>query len=134
MALDRGAPKVQVETTDAFGRPIVEQISLDTNRTDLHIEFLFRFGNAIALPTRGLYTDAALWVLSVATILRVAYSAVRLGLVQEMIAEFLVYFAFLPPLVAMVAIVIQLPSHRPACIYRLILIALGFTLAIVEAP
>ena len=134
MALDRGAPKVQIETADAFGRPIVEQISLDTNRADLHVEFLFRYGNAIALPTRGLYTDAALWVLTVATILRVTYSAVRLGLLTSIIAEFLVYFAFLPLLVGMVAIVVQLPSHRPACLYRLILIALGFTLAIVDAP
>lgn len=132
MPLDRGAPKVQVETTDAHGRPIIKQISLDTNRTDLHVEFLFRFGNAITLPTRGLYTDAAMWVLVPATILRVAYSAVRLGLLQEIIGEFLVYFAFLPLLVAMVAIVVQLPSHRPACLYRLVLIALGVTLAVVR--
>lgn len=134
MGLDRGAPKVQVETTDAHGRPVIKQITLDTNRTDLHIEFLFRVGNALSLPTRGLYTDAAMWVLGVATILRVAYSAVRLGIIREIVAEFLVYFTFLPLLIAMMAIVVQLPTHRPACLYRIILVALGVTLAVVRLP
>lgn len=134
MPLDRGAPKVQVETTDAHGRPIINQITLDTNRTDLHVEFLFRFGNAIALPTRGLYTDAATWVLTTATILRLAFSVVVMGWLPEIIGEVLVYVAFLPLLIGLCAIVVQLPSHRPACIYRIILIALGVALAVTKAP
>lgn len=134
MALDRGAPKVQVETTDAHGRPIIKQITLDTNRTDLHIEFLFRFGNAVTLPTRGLYTDAALWVLTTATVLRVTYSVVRMGWLSQIIGEVLVYVAGLPMLIALCAIVVQLPSHRPACLYRIVLIALGVALAVTKAP
>lgn len=134
MRLDSNAPKVQVETTDPLGRPITQQITLDTNRTDLHIEFLFRVGNAIAMPTRGIYTDAVMWVLTAATVLRVSYSAVLIGVIPRIIAEFLVYFTFLPLLIALSAIVVQLPTHRPACLYRMILVALGVTLAVVRLP
>ena len=131
MATDKGAPKVQVETTDAFGRPVVKQISLDTNRPDLHVEFLFRFGNAVAIPTRGLYTDAALWVLCVAVAFRVIYSAVSMQLIGAGVGVTLLYVIFLPLVVAMLAVAAQLPSHRPACFYRFSLAALGVVLAVV---
>lgn len=128
---DGGAPKVQIETTGAFGQSTVRQISLDTNRPDLHGEFLFRFGNAIALPTRGLYTDAALWVLSVASPLRLVYSAVTGGLFGPGVGVVLLYAAGLPLVIAALAVGAQLPSHRPAVFYRFSLAALGVFLAVI---
>lgn len=127
---DPGAPKVNVESVDALGRPIVQQIELDTNRPDLHIEFLFRFGNAIALPSRGLYTDAALWVLCVATPLRLVYSAMLLNIITGGVARAVLLLIFLPPIFGLLVVSTQVRSHRVSVLYRCFLIAVGILTAI----
>lgn len=127
--VNRG-PIVQVETTGALGQQTVKQVALDTNRVDVHIESLQRFGNLVALPSRGIYTDGVLWVLSVAVPLRLLDSAYIAGLLPAV--GLLAVFGLLavPLLLAICMVFLQLPSHRLACIYRAGLVVCGFLLAL----
>lgn len=123
--MSNNAPKVQVESSNAFGQATVRQISLDTNRVDIHNESLFRFGNAVAIPSRGLYTDALLWLLAVATPIRLIDSAFQVGLISAPVGWVLLAILVMPLGWALFSVFVQLPKLRPAVLYRLALVALG---------
>lgn len=123
-------PKVQIPVSNAFGQQSVKQIELDHNRPSVHSESLSRFANMVALPSRGIYTDALLWVLSAAVPIRLLNSAVLVGLLPQAAAASIAELLVSPMLLAMLQVVWELPTLRGACLYRGLLIALGTFVAI----
>lgn len=126
MADNKGAPQVQVR--GRFGQ--VNQISLDTNRPSLQGEALWRAQNLVSFSTRGVYSDALLWILTPAVTVRLLNLAVAIGLPG--IAGFtLAVFLITPPMLLVLFAGVQSPgSHGGAAIYRYLLVAVGLVLAI----
>ncbi|MFG6094026.1 hypothetical protein SPB21_02185 [Leptothoe sp. ISB3NOV94-8A] len=123
-------PKVQIPVSNAFGQQSVKQIELDNNRPSIHRESLNRFSNMVALPSRGIYTDALLWVLSTAVLIRLLNSAVIVGLLPQAAAASIASLLISPVLLAMLQVVWELPPLRGACLYRGALMVLGIFVAI----
>jgi hypothetical protein len=123
------APRVQIETTGLFGQPTVKQIQLDTNRLQVKTESLQRFSNAIAIPSRGMWADALLWILWIAVLIRLPLSLAisqvlppwGLGLTLAIVAA--------PVLFALVSVWTSVPDQRVDCFYRFCLINAAVLLA-----
>lgn len=117
-AQPKDAPKVQIETTGAFGQSVVKQISLDTNRLTVKVDALQGFSNAIAIPRRGIFADSALWILGIAVLIRWPLSLAiaqvlplwGLGLGLGLIAA--------PIGFALFSVWIAVPEQRPDVCYR----------------
>lgn len=127
MSNQSNAPKVQVK--GKFGQ--VDQISLDTNRPSIQGESLWRAQNLVALSSRGIYSDALLWVLTPATVVRAISLAVQAG-VPVVGGVVLICFLLTPPLLLILLAANQSPkTHGGASLYRLLLILIGLALALV---
>lgn len=121
------SPKVQVK--GAFGQ--TEQIALDTNRITQHSETLFKAANVTSLKPDAFYSDALIWVLTPATVMRSIKLLVLSGLLPELGAYVLIAFLLAPPLLLISYVLIQASnSHTSAVFYRLGLIASGLVLAL----
>lgn len=122
-----GAPKVTAP--DAFGG--IQQLTLDTNRPLIQNESLFRFANMVAIPSRGMYSEMLRWPLISATITRLIYHAVSLGIATP-IAGLAFLVVVLAPLLVIIGYTgFQLNgTHGAFCFYRLVLIVSGFGLAL----
>lgn len=124
---DNNAPKIQIG--DRLGG--FKQISLDSNRPSIADESLFRFANAIATPSRGLFSDALLWPLAVGVPTRLIYSAISFGIVAPAAGFGIIAFFLIPLILVVCYTASQLPdTHGMFCLYRLLQIALGLALAI----
>lgn len=127
MADKSNAPKVQQK--GAFGQ--VNTITLDTNRPETTSETLFRAGNAIALPSHGIYSDALIWILVPAVSIRFVMHLVAFGVLPGVGALAVLAFLLVPPMLIICYVCAQLSqTHTSASLYRLSLIAAGLALAI----
>ena len=120
---DSNQPKVQVR--GRFGQ--VNQIALDTNRPSLHGEAIWRSSNMVALSTRGIYSDALLWVLTPAVTVRFIELAILVGLPAYAGLTLLIFL--LAPVFLLIFLAVSAQGLRMAGIYRTILIVLGLVLA-----
>ncbi|MEO0538378.1 MAG: hypothetical protein AAF215_31510 [Cyanobacteria bacterium P01_A01_bin.123] len=122
------APKVQIETVGMFGQPTVKQIELDTNRLRVKTESLQRFSNMVAVPSRGIFLDALMWVFTTAVLLRWALSlAITFGGLQLLgLAWGILILSCGFPLVV---VFMQVPELRIDCFARFCMINAGFALA-----
>ena len=123
------APTVQIETAGLFGQPTVKQIQLDSNRLKVKVESLQRFSNAIALPSRGIWADALLWVLSVATFIRLPLSLGLAGMMPLFMLGLLWGLAAMPVLFMLGMVFVAVPDQRGDCFYRFCLINSGVMIA-----
>ncbi|MEO1211636.1 MAG: hypothetical protein AAFX78_19205 [Cyanobacteria bacterium J06638_20] len=123
------APTVQIETTGLLGQPTVQQIQLDSNRLKVKVESLQRFSNAIAIPSRGIWADSLLWVLGIATLVRLPLSVVVAGLAPPYLLALIWGLVALPLAFALGMVFIQVPEQRGDCCYRFCLINAGVAVA-----
>lgn len=123
------APRVQIETTGMFGQPVVKQIALDTNRLTVKTESLQRFSNAIAIPSRGIWADALLWVLWIAVLIRLPLSFAIAQLVPVWGLGLMLAIVGAPMLFALMSVWTSVPDQRVDCIYRFCLINAAILLA-----
>jgi len=124
---DSNAPTIQIG--DRLGG--FKQISLDSNRPSIADESLFRCANAVALPSRGMFSDALLWPLAVGVPCRLIYAAIGFGLLSPVAGFGLIAFFLVPLIIVVCYTATQLPdSHGAFSLYRLVQIALGLALAL----
>ncbi|MEM9805760.1 MAG: hypothetical protein AAF959_10815 [Cyanobacteria bacterium P01_D01_bin.56] len=123
------APKVQIPVTNAFGQQSVKQIELDNNRFDIYTETLSRFANAVAIPTRGIYTDALQWILGFAVPFRVLDTLALWGIMPDVLMLVILAIAVMPVVTMGLMLWGQLAKFRWACFYRICLVTTGFLVA-----
>ena len=113
----------------AFGQ--VQEITLDTNRPSLQLESLWRAQNLVAFSTRDIYADALTWILTPAfTLSTILLCAVYF--LPAIAAIALIVFLLVPPLLLICQAAMQsAKTHYSAAMYRLLLIFVGFCLAVV---
>lgn len=125
--LSAGAPKVQVR--GKFGQ--TNQIALDTNRELVHSTSLFEAANAISFKASGFYSDALMWILVPATVLRGIHIFYSVGVLPAVGALSLSAFLLVPPLLLIGYVGAQATdTHLSSCLYRLTLIGLGLGLGV----
>lgn len=123
MADTSSKPVVQVR--GKFGQ--VSQVTLDSNRPSLHGEAVWRSSNMVALSTRGIYSDALLWILSPAVGVRFIELAITLGLPAY--AGLITTVFLLAPVLLLIFLAATQGGLRFASLYRTVLIILGLVLA-----
>ncbi len=112
-----------VQVPDKFGG--VRQISLDTNRFAIADETLFRARNLVAFRSHAIHSDALMWILTPAVILRGLMHSVALGL--SLIGAIVTLLLLMVPVLLLV---IRVADEQPgAVLYRLFLIASGIAIA-----
>ncbi len=121
--------KINQVTIGRDGLPVANQLDVDSNRLSVYSETLFRWSNALALPSRGTYTDVGVWVLSVAVPFRLLDSLEISGVIP------LLLFAALGLLLLAVPVVLTWQAWcarrhlRLAIMYRVLLTVIGFAIA-----
>lgn len=121
-------PKIQVN--GRYGQ--VEQIALDSNRTSIQAETLWSAQNAVAIPSRGIYSDLLLWILTPATVLRLLNLATLSGLIPGLASTITACLLLVPVLLLLLTVAQLSPkTHGLAVVYRIALILIGITLAVI---
>ena len=121
------APKVQVR--GKFGQ--VDQISLDTNRPSLQGETLWRSQQMVSFSSRGIYSDALVWILTPAVVIRLTYHLTIAMALPGMLGVLLCSFLAVPVLLLILfAFTQSFKTHGGAAIYRYLLLLIGFILAV----
>ncbi len=128
MANPKGsAPAVQVR--DSFGG--TRNLQVDTNRPSLAEESLFRFANAIALPSYGIYSDILTWILTPATVCRLLQTLAGSGVITATAGVSLSVFLLAPVVLMLLIVLQQAPgTHGIPAVFRFLLILLGLFLAL----
>ena len=116
--------KTQVQVDDSFGGK--KNLTIDTNRTDIYNETLFRSANMAAIPNKGIYSDALLWILTPAVSARLVFMLAP----STLAAIATTIFLLTPVLLLIFNTSLKLSStHGFSCLYRLVLLFGGFVLA-----
>ncbi len=123
--LDENKPEIITRT--AWGGK--NSVSLGGNRYSIKSESLFRAANFVALPSRGLVVDAAFWIASAATALRLAFSLMASGLVPHYLGLVVLALILLPPMGAIGMVADALPNHRPDCWARVLMLTVAVLIA-----
>lgn len=111
------------------GLPITQTLEVDSNRLSIHDETLFRWSNALAIPSRGAYTDAVLWVLTVAVPIRLLDSFALAGAFTPMLSMSLGAVLIAVPTVLTWQCWQARKHTRIAIVYRLLLVAVGLAIS-----
>lgn len=117
----------EIITRTAFGGK--SAVALGGNRYSTKSESLYRWANAVALPARGIVTDAGLWVSGFALGFRVPFSLMSDGLLPYYLGLTIMLLVLIPPVVALGTVSEQLPDHRVDCWARMAMIIGGLAIA-----
>ncbi|PZO49122.1 MAG: hypothetical protein DCF15_17225 [Phormidesmis priestleyi] len=122
------APQILIENQNALGHN-VEQISLDTNRVNIHSETTSRLANAISISSRGLWVDVSSWLVYCAAAFSVASLALDMGA-----APWAVALLFGVPLISLTILIGAVIDRRPALaphgMIRFLLLFIGAVIAV----
>ncbi len=119
--------KSEIITRTAFGGK--SSVALGGNRYSVKSEALFRSANFVAIPARGLVTDAALWVSFFAVLFRIPFSLLLAGMIPPYMAVILAVGIFLPAFGAVCGVFVQLPDHRIDCAGRVAMMLIALAIA-----
>jgi hypothetical protein len=117
----------EIITRTAFGGK--SAVALGGNRYSTKSESLYRWANAIALPARGIVTDAGLWVSAFAVGFRVPFSLMAAGLVPYYLGLSIMLLLLIPPVCALGMVAEALPDHRGDCWARLAMIVAALAIS-----
>ncbi len=112
-----------------MGLPITQGIEVDSNRLSIYSESSFRWANALAIPSRGPYVDALLWILTIATPARLLDSLAISGLFPPLLSIALAALLVAVPLVLTWQVWNAKRHLRVAILYRLLLVAVAIAIA-----
>ena len=122
-------PQVLTETTGPMGQPVVKQIDLQSNRLAVKVDSLEQFANALAMPSRGLFADFALWVASLATLIRLPLSLAAAGVLPLWGCLLAWALIALPLGFALAMVWAAVPDQRPDVVYRVVQVLLAVAIA-----
>lgn len=104
-------------------------VALGGNRYSVKSEAIYRAANAIALPARGIVVDSALWVSSIAVLLRLPFSLMYSGFVPYYLGLAVMLLTLIPPMAAIGMVAEALPNHQPDCWARVLMLLAGVAIA-----
>ena len=122
---------VNQTTIGPMGLPVTEQVEVDSNRLSVYSESMFRWSNALAIPSRGTFTDAAMWILSVACPLRLLDSLTLAGVFPLQLSISVAGLLLAVPLVLTLQAWNARRYLRTAILYRGFLAVVGVAIAII---
>ena len=122
-------PQVQIESTGAMGQPVVKQVSLQSNRLAVKVDSLEQFANALAMPSRGLFADFALWTAAIATLIRLPLSLAAAGVLPLWGCLLAWLLSGLPLGFALAMVWASVPDQRVDVVYRVVQVVLATAIA-----
>lgn len=122
---------VNQTTLTPEGLPITQGIEVDSNRLSVYAESSFRWANALAIPSRGPYVDALMWILTVATPARLLDSLVISGAFPVLLSVAIGALLVAVPLVLTWQVWNSKRHLRTAILYRALLVGVGIAIATV---
>lgn len=125
----RNKASVNQTTVGPMGLPITQQLEVDSNRLSIYGETNFRWSNALAIPSRGPYVDVLMWILTVATPVRLLDSLVISGAFSPLLSVAIGALLLSVPLVLTWQCWNALKYLRLAILYRGLLVTVGIAIA-----
>ena len=119
----------QTTVDPVSGMPVAVPVEIDSNRLNVQAESNFRWANALAMPSRAVATDALLWVLTVATPIRLIDSLILTSLMPPLMGYGILAALFAYPLFMTWTVWQGRRGLRAAILYRVLLTVAGLAIA-----